>query len=74
MLPGSEFCTGCAAAAAVQEEKKSIFSSPLFYIVGGAILAGAATGGYFALRPTEYTPSSRGRTVIGASCGIDRCQ
>ena len=59
---------------AAQEEKKSIFSSPLFYIVGGAILAGAATGGYFALRPTEYTPSSRGRTVIGASCGIDRCQ
>lgn len=61
-------------AKPVTEEKKSIFSSPVFYIVGGAILAGAAAGGYFALRPTEYTASTKGRTVIGASCGIERCQ
>ncbi len=57
-----------------EEEKKSIFSSPVFYIIGGVILAGAATGGYFALRPTEYTASSRGRTVLGAGCGPNiRC-
>ncbi len=58
----------------VTEEKKSIFSSPVFYIVGGAILAGAAAGGYFALRPTEYTAATKGRTVVGAACGIERCQ
>jgi hypothetical protein len=56
------------------EEKKSIFSSPVFYIVGGVILAGAATAGFFALRPTEYAAASKGRSVIGAGCGSAKCE
>ncbi len=55
------------------QEKKSVFSSPLFYIIGGGILAGAAVGGFFALRPTEFQPSPTGRGVFGASCGTARC-
>lgn len=58
---------------ATKEEKKSIFASPWFYIAGGAILAAAGTYGYFALRPTEYTPASSGRTTLGAACGGVRC-
>ncbi|MBX3200184.1 MAG: hypothetical protein KF850_34035 [Labilithrix sp.] len=56
-----------------QEKKKSIFASPLFYVIGGSILAGAAVGGFFALRPTEFQPPSTGRGVFGASCGSARC-
>ncbi|MBN9163646.1 MAG: hypothetical protein BGO98_03390 [Myxococcales bacterium 68-20] len=55
------------------QEKKSVFSSPLFYIIGGSILAGAAVGGFFALRPTEYQPPPTGRGVFGATCGSARC-
>lgn len=58
----------------VTEEKKSFFGSGLFFVATGVILAGAAVGGYFLLRPTEYTPASTGRTSFGASCGNVRCE
>lgn len=61
-------------AGGVTEEKKSFFGSGLFFVATGVILAGAAVGGYFLLRPTEYTPASTGRTSFGASCGNVRCE
>jgi hypothetical protein len=61
------------ARSASQDERRSIFSSPVFYIVGGVILAGAATGGYFALRPTTYSAPTAARGTFVASCGGDRC-
>ena len=59
--------------AGASEPKKSFFSSPVFLIAGGVLLAGAAVGGFFALRPTEYTTPTTGRGVIGATCGNARC-
>lgn len=59
--------------AGAAEPKKSFFASPAFLIVGGVILAGAAVGGFFALRPTEYTTPTTGRGVVGAMCGSARC-
>jgi hypothetical protein len=61
-------------AGAVGEEKKSFFGSGLFFVATGVILAGAAVGGFFLLRPTEYTPASTGRGAFGASCGNVRCE
>lgn len=58
---------------AAGEQKRSIFSSPVFYLVGGALLAGAAAGTYFALRPTEYTPTTAARGNFIALCGAERC-
>ncbi len=56
------------------EEKKSFFGSGLFFVATGVVLAGAAVGGYFLLRPTEYTPAGTGRTSFGAACGASRCE
>jgi hypothetical protein len=61
-------------ARSAQEERTSFFGSPLFYIIGGVVIAGAAAGGYFALRPTEYTASPNGRTLLGAGCGAAKCE
>ena len=58
----------------VGEEKKSFFGSGLFFVATGVVLAGAAVGGYFLLRPTEYTPAGTGRTAFGAACGSVRCE
>ncbi len=58
----------------VTDEKKSFFGSGLFFVATGVVLAGAAVGGYFLLRPTEFTPSTTGRTAFGASCGNVRCE
>lgn len=58
----------------VGEEKKSFFGSGLFFVATGVVLAGAAVGGYFLLRPTEYTPAGTGRTSFGAGCGSTRCE
>jgi hypothetical protein len=56
------------------EEKKSILASPIFYIVGGAVIAGAAVGGYFLFRPTEYTAATTGMTTLTAFCGSSACK
>jgi hypothetical protein len=55
------------------EQKRSIFASPVFYVVGGALLAGAAAGSYFAFRPTEYTPTTAARSNFQPICGNDKC-
>jgi hypothetical protein len=55
------------------DQKKSIFASPVFYVVGGAILAGAAAGSFFAFRPTEYTPTTAARSNFQPICGSSRC-
>ena len=60
--------------AGTTEEKKSFFGSGLFLVATGVVLAGAAVGGYFLFRPTEYTPATTGRTAFGASCGNVRCE
>ena len=62
------------AGGAAGEEKKSFFGSGLFFVATGVVLAGAAVGGYFLLRPTEYTPAGTGRTAFGAACGSVRCE
>jgi hypothetical protein len=61
-------------AGGVTEEKKSFFGSGLFFAATGVILAGAAVGGYFLFRPTDYTPATTGRSAFGASCGNVRCE
>lgn len=60
-------------AGAAEQKSSSFFTSPVFLVVGGVLLAGAATAGFFALRPTEYTMPTTGRGVVGASCGNARC-
>lgn len=59
--------------AGFQAEKKSIFASPAFYAVAGVLVVGAAVGGFFLFRPTEYTPSSSARGTLFANCGSERC-
>jgi hypothetical protein len=59
--------------AGAQDEKKSIFGSPVFWSVTGVILAGAAVGGYFALRPTDYAAPTAARGSFTAACGGERC-
>ena len=61
-------------SAGVTEEKKSFFGSAPFFIIAGTAIAGAALGGFFLLRPTEYSPAATGRGVLGASCGNVRCE
>jgi len=73
-LPRSTVVTEPSRGGGAGEEKKSFFSSPAFLIIGGALVAGAAVGGYFAFRPTEYTPAGTGRGVLGATCGNARCE
>jgi hypothetical protein len=62
------------AAGGVGEEKKSFFGSAPFFIGAGAVLVGGAVAAFFLLRPTEYTPATTGRGVLGPSCGTNtRC-
>lgn len=60
-------------AGGVGEEKKSFFGSTPFFVVAGVLVAGAAVGGFFLLRPTDYTQAASGRVVLGSSCGGARC-
>lgn len=50
---------------------RSIFASPVFWAVAGAVIAGGATGAYFALRkPTDVTQAPTGATFTPALfCG-----
>lgn len=59
--------------AAGAEKKKGFFANPVVLAIGGAVLAGAATGLYFALRPTDYQSPSSARGVLGASCAGVKC-
>ncbi len=60
-----------------RSEGGSIFSSPVFWIVTGVVLAGAATGAYFALRPkdrqVETMPASGVMFVPAVGCGGGSC-
>ena len=60
-------------AGGASEEKKSFFGSTPFFVSAGVLLAGAAVGGFFLLRPTDFTQASSGRVVLGSSCGGARC-
>lgn len=62
-------------AASRDERGRGVFASPVFWVVGGVVLAGAAAaGGYFAFRPTEYTPSTTTRAAFTLNCGSARCE
>jgi hypothetical protein len=60
-------------AAAQAEKKSSIFASPVFWIVGGAVVAGAATAGFFAFRPTSFQSPTAARAGFVARCGDAVC-
>lgn len=72
-IPKNVIVTEPVRAAGAEEKKGSFFTSPAFLIVGGVLIAGAAVGGFFALRPTEFTTPTTGRGVVGATCGNARC-
>lgn len=72
-LPRTLLVNEPVRGGAAEQKSSSFFTSPLFLIAGGVLLAGAATAGFFALRPTEYTTPTTGRGVVGATCGNARC-
>jgi hypothetical protein len=59
-------------AAKPAEEKKGMGAG--FWLIGGGVLVAAgAVVAAVALRPTEYTPATAGRSLVGAGCGGSRC-
>lgn len=63
---------GPRSSGSAVEQKKGL-GAGFWLTTGGLVLAGAAVASIFAFRPTEYTPATTGRGVIGASCGGARC-
>jgi hypothetical protein len=56
-----------AAGGREHGEGKSVLASPVFWIVTGAVIAGGATGAYFALRkPTDVTLAPTGASFTPA--------
>ncbi len=58
---------------AASAERSSFFTSAPFLVGAGVVLVAAGVASFFALRPTSYTASGSGRSVVGASCGAARC-
>jgi hypothetical protein len=63
-----------AVASASQSEHHSVFASPVFWTIAGIVVAGAATGVYFATRGTTTTTQALAPTGANlsssAQCGL----